>query len=600
MTSAARTTAEKLGLVIDLDTCVGCHACATSCKEWNAGGYSGAADRPAALRHAIRTASGSTACTPTRSGEGAASRTVHFPRSCLHCETPACVTVCPTGASYKRAEDGIVLVNADNCIGCKLCSWACPYGAREYRLRRRRDEEMHALRRPHLQRELRAGGSRQPACVRACPTGARHFGDLGDPDSAVSQLVDGARRLRPAAGDGLQAGQQIPAAARRAATRPRSRRRMPPSARRQARGSLDRRFFAWADQALRAERSPCIPPIPSSSSPLPRAPAMACCLARPRCGARIWCRAIRCSASSASALALALVTAGLLSSTFHLGRPERAWRAFSQWRSSWLSREGVAALATYHSGRRARLGLGVRRIVPGQLAVGAVLSVPCALVTVWCTGMIYASLPTIRAWNQPLVAPLYVVLALATGGVLLNSASGRCSACAALGGDRNRAGPGGWRDPEAALLDAIDTATQNLHRASRHRARPLRHGAAARPAAHPAELRDARDGLPGGAAARRKLRRLSVGAFVPVADHWRDFCLLADLPNPIQIAIAALSALSASAGVLTERWLFFAEAEHVVMVFYRGGSAYAHRCASMSGATASSGISIVQTRPVGS
>ena len=52
--------------------------------------------------------------------------------SCLHCEEPACVTVCPTGASYKRAEDGIVLVNADTCIGCKLCSWACPYGAREF------------------------------------------------------------------------------------------------------------------------------------------------------------------------------------------------------------------------------------------------------------------------------------------------------------------------------------------------------------------------------------------------------------------------------------------------------------------------------------
>ena len=57
---------------------------------------------------------------------------MHFPRSCLHCEEPACVTVCPTGASYKRAEDGIVLVDPDTCIGCKLCSWACPYGAREY------------------------------------------------------------------------------------------------------------------------------------------------------------------------------------------------------------------------------------------------------------------------------------------------------------------------------------------------------------------------------------------------------------------------------------------------------------------------------------
>ena len=65
-------------------------------------------------------------------GEGEGARTVHFPKSCLHCEEPACVTVCPTGASYKRAEDGIVLVNEAICIGCKLCSWACPYGAREF------------------------------------------------------------------------------------------------------------------------------------------------------------------------------------------------------------------------------------------------------------------------------------------------------------------------------------------------------------------------------------------------------------------------------------------------------------------------------------
>src|SRR3546814_12869267 len=66
------------------------------------------------------------------------SRTVHFPKSCLHCDDAPCVTVCPTGASYKRAEDGIVLVNADTCIGCKLCSWACPYGARVYRSEERR------------------------------------------------------------------------------------------------------------------------------------------------------------------------------------------------------------------------------------------------------------------------------------------------------------------------------------------------------------------------------------------------------------------------------------------------------------------------------
>lgn len=114
--------------------------------------------------------------------------TLHFPRSCLHCETPACVTVCPTGASYKRAEDGIVLVDEGKCIGCKLCSWACPYGAREY---------SHAegvmkkctLCVDRIYNAQLDEADRQPACVQACPTRARHFGDLGDPESAVSKLV---------------------------------------------------------------------------------------------------------------------------------------------------------------------------------------------------------------------------------------------------------------------------------------------------------------------------------------------------------------------------------------------------------------------------
>ena len=113
---------------------------------------------------------------------------MHFPKSCLHCEDAACVTVCPTGASYKRAEDGIVLVNESLCIGCKLCSWACPYGAREY------SEVRGVMQKCTLCVDRIYNDSfeeidRQPACVMACPTRARHFGDLGDPDSAVSKLV---------------------------------------------------------------------------------------------------------------------------------------------------------------------------------------------------------------------------------------------------------------------------------------------------------------------------------------------------------------------------------------------------------------------------
>jgi Fe-S-cluster-containing dehydrogenase component len=199
----------KLGLVIDLDTCVGCHACATSCKEWNAGGIAGPLtdENPYGKDphgvwfnrvHSYEVAGDGRRETGEASQIGpspsASSRlpspdmTLHFPRSCLHCETPACVTVCPTGASYKRAEDGIVLVDEDKCIGCQLCSWACPYGAREYSpvegVMKKCTLCVDRIYNEHLPEE-----ERQPACVQACPTRARHFGDLGDPDSAVSRLV---------------------------------------------------------------------------------------------------------------------------------------------------------------------------------------------------------------------------------------------------------------------------------------------------------------------------------------------------------------------------------------------------------------------------
>jgi Fe-S-cluster-containing dehydrogenase component len=188
MTCLPETTGKKLGLVIDLDTCVGCHACATACKSWNGSGISG--PLPDANPHSA----GAEGVWFNRihsyeAGEGDDSRTVHFPRSCLHCETPACVTVCPTGASYKRAEDGIVLVNHDSCIGCQLCAWACPYGAREF------DEHEGVMKKctlcvDRIYNDTMPEAERVPACVSACPTRARHFGDLGDPESDVSRLVE--------------------------------------------------------------------------------------------------------------------------------------------------------------------------------------------------------------------------------------------------------------------------------------------------------------------------------------------------------------------------------------------------------------------------
>jgi Fe-S-cluster-containing dehydrogenase component len=218
MTMLPQPSLKKLGLVIDLDTCVGCHACAVACKEWNDGGQFGPLpDENPYGKEPLgvwfnRVHSYEVTVAGSREPEagdqerdhadlrspatgyrlpvtGSSSNlTVHFPRSCLHCETPDCVTVCPTGASYKRAEDGIVLVDEDKCIGCKLCSWACPYGAREY------SEVRGVMQKCTLCVDRIYNDSfeeidRQPACVMACPTRARHFGDLGDPDSAVSKLV---------------------------------------------------------------------------------------------------------------------------------------------------------------------------------------------------------------------------------------------------------------------------------------------------------------------------------------------------------------------------------------------------------------------------
>src|SRR5690349_6494896 len=99
--------------------------------------------------------------------------------------------------------------------------------------------------------------------------------------------------------------------------------------------------------------------------------------------------------ATALVIALGLITLGLLSSTFHLGRPERAWRAFSQWRSSWLSREGVASVATYLPASLFAIGWVLFGSPGGPWAVFGLLAAAGALASIWCTAMIYRSLKTI-------------------------------------------------------------------------------------------------------------------------------------------------------------------------------------------------------------
>lgn len=196
MTQLPQKTNKKLGLVIDLDICVGCHACAVNCKEWNTSGYGAALSDQDSYGEApsgswlnrIHSFEAIPFHKGTNQPNPSDARIVHFPKSCLHCEDAPCVTVCPTGASYKREEDGIVLINEDSCIGCGLCAWSCAYGAREM------DKEAGVMKKctlcvDRIYNEHLPEEDRVPACVKTCPANARHFGDLGDPDSEVSQMV---------------------------------------------------------------------------------------------------------------------------------------------------------------------------------------------------------------------------------------------------------------------------------------------------------------------------------------------------------------------------------------------------------------------------
>ena len=266
-------------------------------------------------------------------------------------------------------------------------------------------------------------------------------------------------------------------------------------------------------------------------------------------------------------LALALVTTGLLSSTLHLGRPERAWRAVTQWSTSWLSREGVLALATYVP---AGLWLLVQWLAPGTWwtlpATLALLSAAGALATVWATGMIYQSLPTIRAWSEPLVAPIYVLLALATGAVLmafLEAANGAAGPMMAMvGGLLLLAGALAkwlyWRRIDAAPRTWTAGSATGL--GSLGRVRPLD------PPHTQANFVMREMGYAVARKHAQSLRLMALGAgFVGPAAL---LILASSLPTVPATVAVAVAALGAAVGVLAERWLFFAEAQHVVTLYY--------------------------------
>jgi DMSO reductase anchor subunit len=266
----------------------------------------------------------------------------------------------------------------------------------------------------------------------------------------------------------------------------------------------------------------------------------------------------------AVAIALALVTAGLFASTAHLGHPERAWRAISQWRSSWLSREGLAAIATYAPVLLFGLGWLYAGRAAGAVAVLGVASALMAALTVWCTAMIYASLKPIHQWCNGLVAPKYLLLALMTGALWLQALA------AAWGHDTGAVSLiAAVAVVPAAVLkfrywQFIDTSRATSTVAS---ATGLKGRVRVLDMPHTEESYLLKE--MGYSVARKhatKLRRIAcVLAFaLPFV-----LSVIAFFAGGVIATIAASAAVVlAMAGVLIERWLFFAEAKHTVMLYY--------------------------------
>ena len=262
-------------------------------------------------------------------------------------------------------------------------------------------------------------------------------------------------------------------------------------------------------------------------------------------------------------LSLALATAGLLSSTLHLGHPERAWRAFSQWRSSWLSREGVAAVATYAPSGLLWLAsaTGTETAVTRPLAALAALG---AVATVHCTGMIYASLRTIRQWNLRLVPALYHALSAATGALLL-------ATLLALSGERSSAPL--W----LALVALALAAALKLAWFRAIDADPGRYSAAM---ALGLQADSVRQLDPPHTRPNFVMREMGYAIGRKHAAKLRRVALFLLFAIPLTLLLTAIllpgsgpwllpAALTpAAVGLVVERWLFFAEAEHVSMLYY--------------------------------
>ena len=262
-----------------------------------------------------------------------------------------------------------------------------------------------------------------------------------------------------------------------------------------------------------------------------------------------------------------MAVAGLGSSLLHLGQPQRAWRAFSQWRSSWLSREGVAAVAALCA-TLLLAALLLAHADPSAVRAGAgalaVLSAACVV----CTAQIYATLKTVPAWHNAFVLPGYLLFALLGGSVWLWMVCAVAGAAVpglptivgtlAIAGALHKSGY--WRFIDRPHAQPTPESATGLGRFGAVRSTE---------APHTEENYLTRE--MGFVLARKHARRLRWISLILMGALPAILAALAHLPGKqptIQALCAAAAACAVTGGLFVERWLFFAQAKHVVTLYY--------------------------------
>ena len=266
-------------------------------------------------------------------------------------------------------------------------------------------------------------------------------------------------------------------------------------------------------------------------------------------------------------LALMLISAGLLSSAAHLGRPERAWRAFSQWRSSWLSREGVASVATFIPAGLFGIGWVLLGKDSGWVEATGLLSAIGAAVTVSTTGMIYASLKPIAQWSSRFTLPAYLIFSAMTGCVTFNAllqAFGQPSSLVLVLALLLTLLGWVWKVVTWRHNDALVIGT-NLNTATGLK------GGVVRSIEWPHTEENYLLKEMGFRIARKHSARLRLIvqflAFAVPLVLLAAVLALSTVPW-LSAGLSLVAAASQFAGMLVERWLFFAEAKHVVTLYY--------------------------------